>query len=107
MTVRLNALQERILLELSGRGNQVKVSVRDLCDSIEIDYADFEGAVRDLYYGDMIAYGYNVGDSKNPLYSITWVGEEWLAKRPDRSAEPRPKRRWFGLARRALNGDPR
>lgn len=99
MARHLNSTQERILLELSGRGDRVRVSVRDLCESIGIDYDGFESAARDLYRGDMIAYHYNANDSNNPSYSITWIGEDWLAARPAPSVKP-PRRGLFGFLRR-------
>jgi hypothetical protein len=105
MTARLNALQERILLELSGRGE--RVSVRDLCDSIGIDPGRFASARTRLYLADMISYHPNLDEHKNPSYAITWIGEDWLAKRPKPSVGSRPRRRWFGLVRRVSSGSPR
>ena len=102
MTAHLNALQERILLELSGR-NQ-RVSVRDLCDTIGIEPDAFARAKRGIYLADMISYHPNFGEHENPSYSITWIGEQWLANRPAPSTAVQPKRRWSGLGRRIQDG---
>lgn len=97
MTTHLSALQERILLELAGQGR--KVSVRDLCDTIGMDPADWERAHVRLALDRMITYHYNSNEYENPFYSITWVGEDWLAKRPAPSVRP-PRRGLFGFLRR-------
>lgn len=97
MARHLNALQERILLELSGQGR--KVSVRDLCETIGMDPSDWQRAHGDLVLADMIAYHYNGNEYENPSYSITWVGEDWLAKRPAPSVK-QPRRGLFGFLRR-------
>lgn len=103
MAVRLTAPQERILLELSGQGRAV--STRDLCDVIGMDPADWKEAKTRLYLDDMIKrrYGYE-DDPDDPWWSITWIGERWLADRPKPSVAPAPpapaRRWWFGLARR-------
>jgi len=107
VTAHLSALQERILLELAGRGNRVKVSVRDLCETIGMDPAEWERANTALILGNMISYQSNMNEYENPYYSITWVGEDWLAKRPQPSIGPLPRRRWFGFARRGLDSASR
>jgi len=104
----LTALQERILLELSGQGRAV--SLHDLCDVIGADPSDCKKAGARLWLDDMIKrqYGYDDG-LENPRYSITWIGERWLADRPKPTvaAAPatRPRRWWFGLARTTKAGD--
>ena len=108
MTTRLSALQERILLELSGQGRAV--SLHDLCDVIGADPSDCKRAGAGLWLDDMIKRQYGYGDeSENPWYSITWIGERWLADRPTPDSAPvpatRPRRWWFGLARTTKAGD--
>lgn len=98
MSVPLSVPQERILLELFGRGRAI--SVRDLCETIGIDPSDCMRACTGLWLADMIKrqYGFEEG-SDNAWYSITWIGEKWLADRPRPSTAPVPRRRWFRLAR--------
>jgi hypothetical protein len=104
MGVRLSALQERILLELSGQGRAV--SVRDLCDVIGMDPADWKEARYRLWMDDMIKAHYSSRGSANYSWSITWIGERWLADRPEPSPKPvlppATRRRRFGLARRVM-----
>lgn len=98
MPTRLTPLQERILLELSGRGRAV--SVRDLCHTIGMDYSDWQKAYRDLYLGDMIKRQFGYPGHDEEWFAITWIGEDWLANRPKPSVQPQPKRRWYQFAPR-------
>jgi hypothetical protein len=89
MPTHLTALQERILLELSGQGRAV--SLHDLCDVIGADPSDCKKAGADLWLADMIERQYSYRDGpENPRYSITWIGERWLADRPKPSMKDEP-----------------